>query len=65
MLIVMVAVGVQEVAILKVIRVPFVFDGDMAAVLAVFVDVPAMGIAAHRTTPLTQGPVRNRCPYQV
>jgi hypothetical protein len=40
MLIVMIAMGMQQVAVLEEIRVPVVFDGHVAARFAVLVNVP-------------------------
>ncbi len=60
-LVVMVTVGMQEVAVLKVIHVPIVLDGYVATFLTVLVNVPAMGIAAHRYTPVSWDSVRNHC----
>lgn len=47
MLIMMVAVGMQQVPVLKEVRVPLVFDGEVSTLGAVFVDVTAVGFTAH------------------
>ncbi len=46
-LVVMVSVGMQQVSVLQIVRVPLVFDGEVPAVRAVFVDVSAVGFTVH------------------
>jgi len=46
--IVVVAVRMQQVAVLEVVRVPVVLDRQMTTVFAVLMYVSAVGITAHR-----------------
>lgn len=47
MLIMMVAMGMQQVSVLQVIGVTLMFDGEVSTLGAVFMDVSAVGITAH------------------
>lgn len=46
-LVMMVTVGMEQVSVLKEVRVPLVFDGEVPAVAAVFVDVSTVGFTVH------------------
>jgi hypothetical protein len=46
-LVVVVAMRMQQMAVLKVVRMAFVLDGEVATLIVMFVDMPAVGFAVH------------------
>ncbi|GMV91732.1 MAG: hypothetical protein AMXMBFR82_15100 [Candidatus Hydrogenedentota bacterium] len=47
MLIVMIAMGMQQVSVLQIIGVPLMLDGEVSTLGAMSVDVTAVGFTAH------------------